>query len=602
MDRIKKMSEHLSNKISAGEVVDQPASAIKELIENSIDAEASEITIEIRSAGKESIKVIDDGKGIHESDLELIFERHATSKIYDDDGLNSIKTLGFRGEALASIAAVSKVQMFSKKPDAPFGFKLNIINGNLMTHERVNISNGTTILIEDLFFNVPARKKFMKSNQVETKAINQVIYRQAVSHPDIKFKYMVDGKIIFISQGDGNIIQVLYNIFGKDLVNHIVTFEYSNDLIKVKALMSDLNYYRGNRQLQYLFINHRYVENQTLINHINAAYKALIPIHKFPAFFMDIEVNSDLVDVNIHPNKLIVKVDNEEIIGNDIEKALRDSFYKKKIHTVYESSNFEEFEKHLPKETLKEEPEEDIRENDSEKTQSQNQIIFDDFNRKESTSQIKDQLKKIEEHISKVSAEEESKVHELYNHLIYVGQVLNTYLIYQKDKSMYIIDQHAAHEKILYERFLDLWSHSKLNAQTLIVPEIIHLSLDELSIIEKITYSLEKMGFIIEPFGEREVIIRAIPELFDLNQSKLMIMTLVDIYDEDKLSIDMIINEDIIQQACKSAIKAHDSLSSIESMHLVDQLKLLKDPLTCPHGRPIIIEMSQVELEKMFKR
>ena len=413
---------------------------------------------------------------------------------------------------------------------------------------------------------------------------------------------MVDGKIIFISQGDGNLIQVLYNIFGKDLVNHIVTFEYSNDLIKVKGLMSDLNYYRGNRQLQYLFINHRYVENQTLINHINAAYKALIPIHKFPAFFIDIELNSDLVDVNIHPNKLIVKVDNEDIIGSDLEKVLRESFYKKKIHTVYEPSIVDETDTKLSIETLKEELSEGPRNNDSEDIPTESQTVFDEFSRKESTSQTIDRLKTIEDHITKISMEEELKVHELYNHLIYVGQVMNTYLIYQKDNSMYIIDQHAAHEKILYERFLNLWSNSELSAQTLIVPEMIHLSLDEFSIIEKITNSLEKMGFIIEPFGEREVILRAIPEIFDLNQAKMMIMTLVDIYDEDVLTIDMIINEDIIQQACKSAIKAHDSLSITESIHLVEQLKLLKDPLTCPHGRPIIIEMSQIELEKMFKR
>ncbi|MEA3422749.1 MAG: DNA mismatch repair endonuclease MutL [Bacillota bacterium] len=587
MKRIYKMSSHLSNKIAAGEVIESPASVVKELVENSIDAKATEISISVGNAGKEFIKIADNGNGIHEDDIPLVFERHATSKIIDDDDINHIRSLGFRGEALASIAAVSKVEMISKQKESQLGFKINVIKGNLFSHEKVTSTSGTTISIGDLFFNVPARKKFLKSNSTETRNINNIVYNLAIANPSLKFNYTIDNKLIFHTKGNGNIIDVVYSIYGRDMINHLLEFKLSYEDVEIYGLTTDLNYYRGNKQLQSIFVNDRYVQNITLTDGINEAYKALIPIHKFPVFFVKINIDTESVDVNIHPTKLIVKIEDENNIAFSLQKNLREKLYKKDINTQYE--------------VKKENPPLELN-----KVQKIEEVIqpsmFDDFNKKAKEDNVKEQVEIYQNQIAEKSIEIPSRKYEIYENLHYIGQLIKTYLIFEKENDMYLIDQHAAHEKILYEKFMEKYNSNKLDSQILLVPDIIQVSKEDIKSIETNQNRYNDFGYDLEIFGDNEIIIRSIPSIFTLGQAKKMILTLIDLYHSKEFLLNSLTESDIIQQSCKNAIKAHDEMLNIEANHLIEQLKFLKDPLTCPHGRPIIIKVSNRELEKMFYR
>ncbi|MBN2260898.1 MAG: DNA mismatch repair endonuclease MutL [Clostridiales bacterium] len=593
MIRIHKMSSHLSNKIAAGEVIESPSSVVKELIENSIDAKSTEIVITIKDAGKELIKVSDNGSGIHEDDISLIFERHATSKIIHEEDIEHIESLGFRGEALASIAAVSKVEMLSKQVSSTFGFKINIIKGNLFSQEKISSSNGTTISIEDLFFNIPARKKFLKSNSSEIKNINHIVYNLAIANPNIRFNYTVDDKLLMQTKGNNQINDVLYNIYGKELFNHLLEFRLENDMVKISGVTTDLNYYRGNKQLQSFFINNRYVQNSTLIDAVNEAYKALIPIHKFPVFFIKIIIKSEQVDVNIHPNKLIVKIEDEQKIANFLQKNLRDKLYKKDINTIYEVKEFKES-------CFKEEYNEPVKKIDNKNFIQSN--IFDNFSRKDKISINKEIKDSYDMNIIEKSQEIDDRKYEIYENLHYIGQILKTYLIFEKNQDMYLLDQHAAHEKVLYEKFMNNYHQNNLDSQILLSPEILQVSKDDIEIIEINHDKFDKFGYDLEIFGTKEIVVRSIPSIFNFKQAKDMLLTLIDNYHSKEFLLNDLTEDDIIQKSCKHAIKAHDSLFNIEAYHLLEQLKRLNDPLTCPHGRPIIIKVAQRELEKMFNR
>ncbi len=588
MKRIYKMSSHLSNKIAAGEVIESPASVVKELVENSIDAKADEISISVGNAGKEFIKIVDNGNGIHEDDIPLIFERHATSKIIEDEDINHIRSLGFRGEALASIAAVSKVEMISKQKESQLGFKINVIKGNLFSHEKVTSTPGTTISIGDLFFNVPARKKFLKSNSTEIKNINHIVYNLAIANPSLKFNYTVDNKLVFHTKGNGNVIDVVYSIYGREMINHLLEFKLSYENVDIYGLTTDLNYYRGNKQLQSIFVNDRYVQNNALIDGINEAYKALIPIHKFPVFFVKIDIDIERVDVNIHPTKLIVKIENENNIAFSLQKNLREKLYKKDINTQYE--------------VKKEAPPLEVNKVQKMEEEVIQPSIFDNFNKKAKEDTIKEHIESYHNQIIEKSVEIPSRKYEIYENLHYIGQLLKTYLIFEKENDMYLIDQHAGHEKILYEKYMEKYNSHKLDSQILLVPDIIQVSKEDIKAIEINQNRYENFGYDLEVFGDNEIIIRSIPSIFTLSQAKKMILTLIDLYHSKEFLLNSLTESDIIQQSCKHAIKAHDELLNIEAKHLIEQLKVLKDPLTCPHGRPIIIKVSNRELEKMFYR
>ncbi len=588
MKRIFKMSSHLSNKIAAGEVIESPASVVKELVENSIDAKSTEISISVGNAGKEFIKIVDNGNGIHEDDIPLVFERHATSKIIEDEDINHIRSLGFRGEALASIAAVSKVEMISKQKQSQLGFKINVIKGNLFSHEKVTSTPGTTISIGDLFFNVPARKKFLKSNSTEIKNINHIVYNLAIANPNLKFNYTVDNKLVFHTKGNGNVIDVVYSIYGREMINHLLEFKLSYENVDIYGLTTDLNYYRGNKQLQSIFVNDRYVQNNTLIDGINEAYKALIPIHKFPVFFVKIDIDIESVDVNIHPTKLIVKIENENNIAFSLQKNLREKLYKKDINTQYE--------------VKKEAPPLEVNKVQKMEEEVIQPSIFDNFNKKAKEDTIKEHIESYHNQIIEKSVEIPSRKYEIYENLHYIGQLLKTYLIFEKENDMYLIDQHAGHEKILYEKYMEKYNSHKLDSQILLVPDIIQVSKEDIKAIEINQNRYENFGYDLEVFGDNEIIIRSIPSIFNLGQAKKMILTLIDLYHSKDFLLNSLTESDIIQQSCKHAIKAHDELLNIEANHLIEQLKVLKDPLTCPHGRPIIIKVSNRELEKMFYR
>lgn len=582
MNRIKKMSNHLSNKIAAGEVVEDAASVVKELVENSIDANCSEITIEISKAGKAYIKITDDGFGIHEDDINLIFESHATSKIHEND-IDAIETFGFRGEALASIASISKVTMLSKRLDSQVGFKLELVQGDLFSHEKISTNCGTSILVEDLFYNVPARYKFIKNNASVQKKINKIVSNLAIANPNIKFTYIVDFKNIFNTSGQGDMLNAIYNIYGKDLIENLVNFNYSYNNIRLDGYVSNLNYYRGNKSMQSLFVNNRYVKNTLIGYTINEAYKKLIPIHNYPAYFINTTIDFKLVDVNIHPTKILVKINGEDLITEELRQELKNQLYKKNIIPAVP---FKEAKDTKP-------INEQISVNDI--------VNIDDFKREKIKFFENQEFEFTEQIIEDNSAEYNSK-YSIYENLNYIGQVFNTYLIFEKEESIYLLDQHAAHEKILYEEFMDKYNRNKIDSQILLSPVLLELAKEEVKDINENIDKYAKLGFDIEQFSENDIIIRGIPSIFNIGQAKLMILNIIDSFRKTTFNFSKLHETSIIQESCKSAIKANDAIDIIEVDTLINKLKMLKDPLTCPHGRPIIKVIGKKELEKMFSR
>jgi DNA mismatch repair protein MutL len=605
------MPVHLSNKIAAGEVVDRPASVVKELVENSIDSDADQITIEITDSGRGLIKVIDNGKGIHEDDIPLIFERHATSKVYDEKDIDAIFTLGFRGEALASIASVSKVTLLTRNYMAKTGFKLQMVEGNPIAQEKISMTQGTTLSVMDLFFNAPARFKFLKSRQAETKAINQIVHHLAIANPSIKFKYIVDGQIKTMTSGDGEIFSVLYQIYGREMIDHMVKFTHKFDQITFEGYITDLNYYRGNRSLQSLYVNNRYIQNSAILEAINQAYKSLIPIHQFPAFFIKMTIDPKAVDVNIHPNKLLIRIDHEDQIADMLSVELRKGLYQKETHVKYqaqvEQSNVVKGVKSpVAKPNVIQVVKPSIEKSnvvDSVVRQTVAPVAsYDNFVRSEKFQEPEQLKETIQEELIMRSDEVLHSKAEIYENLKFVGQVMNSYLIFEKNSSVYYLDQHAAHEKILYEQFMAAYRNSRFDSQIMIAPEIVSLSNADIDSFKERVDVFRKLGFELEIFGENELIFRGIPTLFTLRQAKDMFNCIIDQITSNHGRYDKLLEDSIIQQSCKHAIKAHDKLQAIESVKLIDQLKELKDPMTCPHGRPIIIEMSRENLDKLFKR
>ncbi len=586
MKRIQKMSPHLSNKIAAGEVIESPASVIKELVENSIDAGSKKIQVEVETGGRGLIKISDDGTGIHPEDIPLIFERHATSKIARDEDLAQIDSLGFRGEALASIAAVSKVQLISRVPAEKTGFKIQLLRGEMYHQEIVAANPGTTLIIEDLFYNLPGRKKFLKSDKSLNQELHGVMHHFALSHPDIQFVYVNEGRLVFNTQGKGDIPGILYTLYGRELTEHLLAFETVISGVEVRGYATDLGYYRGNRSLQYLFVNRRYVENDILLMALNEAYRALIPGHKFPVFFLYLTLEPGRLDVNIHPAKLMVKIDEEEAVAEELSRTFREELYKKESHS---RATVTPAKAPMTLTTDK-----------VPSPQPPGLPDYDQLSLKETRGQEAERY--AAETVAARNKPEDEDKYRVFRNLNYIGQVLGTYLIFEKETSMFLIDQHAAHEKILYERFMKQYAREALDSQGLITPEVMGLSAEEIAFIEERLDDFTRFGYHLEIFGEKDLLIRGIPSLFTLDQARTMILEILDNYRHKAYRYDQLTEEAIIQHACKMAIKGNFSIETPEVEVLLKDLTTLEDPLTCPHGRPLIVEVSGRELEKIFFR
>ncbi|MDB8852426.1 DNA mismatch repair endonuclease MutL [Peptostreptococcus anaerobius] len=625
MAKINILDDSTINKIAAGEVVERPSSIIKELVENSIDAGSSYISIEIENGGKDLIRIVDNGSGIDKDDVNKAFLRHATSKINTVEDLSSLESLGFRGEALASIAAVSKLEMLTKTEEALIGLRIVLDGGKIREKEATSANRGTQISVRDLFFNTPARRKFLKSNQAEAQAITDIVNKIAIGNPSIKIKYINNSKTIYETLGDGSIINAIRMIYGRDISENLIEIDYRSKYFSISGYLGNNNIYRGNRNHQHLYINGRYIKSPNISKKINDAYKAIIPINKYPIYFVNISVDPAKVDVNIHPSKLEVKFDQEEEILNELSDFVRGILLKSSLvgrykdnsrgKDLYNKNSFAGFNSfsYSPQEAENNLTSTAIREDVSNSCSNQNTnesprgqadmiqtpIRLSDINN--GGIQDKKEVDSKMEYQQSSFIEESPDRNPDFIGLKFIGIIFDTYIIFSKNDDMIMLDQHAAHERIRFEMYMSKYKANDISVQMLIDPIIMDLDANDMDTVRKNIDVFSSFGFLVEEFGHRSISIRGLPNTFGEPESKRFIYELIDglgkidnIYDTKY--------DEIAEIACKSAIKGNDKISIEEAKHLIGQLEECSNPYTCPHGRPTMVKMTRYEIEKLFKR
>ncbi|HPB79005.1 MAG TPA: DNA mismatch repair endonuclease MutL [Sedimentibacter sp.] len=598
------------NKIAAGEVIENPKSIVKELVENSIDAGADEITIEIKNGGKSFIRVTDNGKGIEKDQVENAFKRHCTSKISSSDDLNSLFTLGFRGEALASIAAVSKVEIITRTNDDIYGIKMTIEGGKIISKEDIGCPVGTTITVTDLFYNVPARKKFLKSDISESSNINEIVVSLALSKENISFKYINNNNVAYRTPKTNNLLNTISSLYEKDLYNSLLKIDYKSDIISITGYTTNLNYYRGNRKQQIVFVNGRVIKHRRMSYFIEEAYNTLLPKNKYPACFIKIEIAPALVDVNVHPAKTEVRFQNEEMVLNEIKNAVYSALHSKSImkevkgetllHDSKDINNLRIFDRSSGKSVILGGLENKF----TEETEEIENIRITEVEISNKDIAVMESLKPYDKFEFKqqtfIKAEnDEDKLPELF----VIGIVMDTYIICENPEKtcIFMIDQHAAHERINYEKFLNQYNSREILIQE-IVPEVINLSYDDYETAMSNVEIFEYLGISVENFGNNAILINNIPTIFkDSNLKDVFYAILDNLKDITKSNLDFVM-EKIIKEACVKSVKSGDRLHMSEVRALLNDLRMTDNPYTCPHGRPVIIKMTRYEIEKMFER
>ncbi len=602
--RIQKLDEFTASKIAAGEVVERPAMVVKELVENAIDAGADEIVIDVKNGGKKSIRVSDNGSGIHLEDLTLVFERHATSKIRSIEDLYDTHSLGFRGEALSSICAVSQIEMITMCEGDSYGTKIQAAGGKILKQSEVGAIRGTTITIKDLFFNTPARLKFLKSDQAEGRSITELVSTLAISHPEIAFKYVNDDKLVFHTPGKGDLGNAIFSIYEAGILGHLHKISESHDDISIHGFVSKFDYTKGTKSHQLTFVNGRYVKSDVVKEVVQMAYKPYLMSNRHAVCFLFIKVPPSSVDVNIHPAKTEIKFHDEGKIKQLIYMALKKSF------NLYDQ---------VPKVTFSEKEvfvKPSVRDAQEIKTTEHGPVsIEQDVIKLEKKVPIAPKYsppafkpEKVDfEAISQMNAFVEDLVREspeiirdsVYYGLDYIGVFDKTYLLFEKNSQLVMIDQHAAHEKILYEQFMRAFKSQEIASQMLLIPETVELDALDMSSLDQMASFIKNMGFDFERFGNSTVILREIPSLLSIQSAKLMFS---EILEGTRTGMDDHFEEKLASRACKAAIKAYDTIEAIEVDALVEQLTSLESPYTCPHGRPIVIQFGKHEIERKFKR
>ena len=664
MGKIHVLSTEVSNKIAAGEVVERPASVIKELVENSIDAGANLITVEIKKGGSTYMRVSDNGSGMSDEDAKICFLRHATSKIQTSSDLDAIYTLGFRGEALSSIGAVAMVELYTKRKEDETGICVTCKGGEILSSEEAGIPNGTSISVENLFFNTPARLKFLKKDATEAGYITDIMTRFIFAHPEISFKLIVDGKEKLFSPGDNSLKNAVYTVYGKDYANGTIPLEYEFEGVKITGLIGKGTLARPKRNYQSFFVNKRYINSKTIISALENAYKNQIMIGKFPMAVLNIEIDPSMIDINVHPTKLEVKFSDEKAIYNVVYYGTKNALYAIPNVPKIERSEDEipekaEFMRDTPKEQLKlsdmadalpknmiKRPETSsynprenhfLKNNRDTKNAGINISEKPDFIKKKTDIEYtipnrvtiaspKQELKplisrrdgdtkkedvveipsvekveeKTEEKVQAQTADETVFVDEYFE---IVGQIFNSFIIAEKGDEMMIIDQHAAHERLKYEELkADITSKQPVS-QMLIEPVIVNLSGSEMTAYRENKELFDDIGFDSEEFGDDAVIIRSAPGGVEIGEVEPLVLELVAQGEELKKELITDRQQRLLYTiACKSAVKANMKMSAAEMETLVRNVLRLKNINTCPHGRPIIITMSKKEMEKEFKR
>ena len=584
MSRIKQMDEILANKIAAGEVVERCASVVKELVENSIDANSSEIRIDLIEAGTKEIKVIDDGMGMDESDASLAFSRHATSKIKNEDDLFHITTLGFRGEALASIAAVSHIHM--ETSTGGVGTVVDINGGKIESVKKGIARKGTKIIVRDLFFNTPARLKHMKSLYTELASITDYVNKIALSHPDIKFILTNNDSTLLNTDGSGNLLKVIKAIYGIETVKKMMEVSTSDDDYEVTGYISLPEVHRSSRNTMITLVNGRVVRNQELNRAINDSYHSYKPDNRYPIVVINIEVDPTLVDVNVHPTKMDIKFSKIqellELISNMIKNKIKEKILIP--HLEVDSPIV------------------------------MNDTFIDDIKKEDTIEKIDDVKAKVEELALEFDiddnltiAEEEveyAEEKEEFPTLSIVGVVHSTYVICQDESGMYLVDQHAAKERVNYELFKEKLGHPNIEIEKLLFPITVELTASEYIILRENFNVLIDMGFDVEEFGINSIIVKSHPTWIPKEQAEDSIKKIIDLIIgfNGKFDIEKFNESAATMMACKLAIKANQYVSEEELNQVLKDLKKCKNPFNCPHGRPTIVFYSNYDLEKMFKR
>ena len=606
MPKINVLPKEISELIAAGEVVERPSSVIKELIENSIDAGAKTITVEIRNGGITYMRVTDDGCGIANSEVPLAFLRHATSKISSEKDLDFISTLGFRGEALAAVSSVAKVEMFTKTKAENFGTHYIIEGSCEVLYDEDGCSDGTTIIIRDLFFNTPARMKFLKKDTYEGNSVAAIVDRIAISHPEISFKFIRDNKTTLTTAGDGNLKNTVYSVMGREFANALISVDYELNGVKVNGLTCKPIFCKPSRNYQLTFLNGRFVRSGTVMAAVEQAYKNSAMVGKYPGFVLNLTIPFDTVDVNVHPAKTEVRFSDERRIFEAVYPAIKNALslgdtrpeikISKPVFNQFERIKVEEYRQQiLPSTEIKQ-----TKNNFSANTEKVNFNIAKSDNKSILVDKIElpdIPVKKAEVIEAKIKKENISE--EQLEEIFLIGEAFNTYIVVQKGNSIFMIDKHAAHERILYN---SLKKNIKIGIQALLVPATVTLSMDEYNTLVSNIDLLNENDFEVEDFGNGSIIIRALP-------SSLVGVNINDLFSEiaDKLSGSNVLSVDKLDRiyhtvACRSAIKAGNITSDLERLNLAKRVLSDDEIMYCPHGRPVAFEIKKSELERQFGR
>lgn len=700
---IKVLDQNTINKIAAGEVIEKPSSVIKELVENSIDSGATAVTVEVKGGGLSFLRVTDNGAGIKKDEVKLAFLRHATSKLVTVEDLLSISSLGFRGEALASIAAVAQVEMITKTADDVIGLRYQIHGGKEISSEEIGAPGGTTIIVRNLFYNTPARKKFMKTDATETSYIYDLMCRICMSHPEISFKFIANGTDKLFTSGNGKLRDIIYHIYGRDITSNLLEINAENDYMKISGYIARPCISRGNRSFEGYYVNHRYIKSAVLTKAIEDAFRTFVMIHKFPFTEINFQVRPDLLDVNVHPTKMELKFANSQDIYSFTYNAIRETLLFKelipdvapgkdpkpetfkqrdvgKAPEAFENKRREAIvraeERTVPQSqpvnpvAPQTQPEQlcpaepqtlpqpvrpvieiidetsssnnkgsDVidnnktekpagnyiyadRNNDLERSIVQNRNVVNESSAytapaparpsvtaatPDSTVSAASDAAYIEEagkkYVQQDMFQEKFLTKEARAKHRLIGQLFNTYWLIEYDGKFFIMDQHAAHEKVKYEELMENYKNKKIYSQYLMPPAVVTLSAAEIEFLHENMEMFEALGYQIENFGGREFKLNAVPDnLFGLDGRELFIDFIADASSSaKKVTIDTFIHK-LSTMACKAAIKGNTEISFKEADALIDQLLKLENPYTCPHGRPTVISMTEAEIEKKFKR
>lgn len=642
MKKIQILDGETINKIAAGEVVERPASVVKELVENAIDAGASAITVEIQDGGTTLIRITDNGSGIEKEDIPMAFLRHSTSKIRTADDLLSIGSLGFRGEALSSISAVAQVELLTKTSHAMTGCRYRIEGGIEKAMEDIGCPDGTTFIIRQLFYNTPARRKFLKSNMTEAGYIQDLMQRMAMSHPEISFKFINNRQNRLNTSGNGKLKDIIYHIYGRDVSVNILPVDAKAKGIHMTGFIGKPMICRGNRTYENYFVNGRYVKSPVITQAIEDAYKTFTMVHKFPFAVLHFELDAGELDVNVHPTKMEVRIHHAQELYQFIFEHLKSTLYRREFIPEVEVNDPVRIEKNLNKAqvapTIQKKPEPEKNGQKAIKKEIKSERLPEPFEQKrrleyfEKTQLpefIKSNTKSVEEKnnvsvsenkvtYASVSEKTVAKVQENLQYELFetgllkkesrikhqlIGQIFETYWIVEFDGKLFIIDQHAAHEKVLYEKLMRRFKENKPMVQFVHPPLILTLSMTEIDLLQKHMDDFKTMGFEFESFGGKEYALRGVPsDLYGLTGKEMVIELLDELSGESsRLRADAVADR-IATMACKAAVKGNMRISSKEADALIEELLQAENPYTCPHGRPTIISMTKTELEKKFKR